>query len=149
MKAIFAVTIFIFTIAQEVRIAKVMGSNPLQAWIFFRPFLRYCSRSVRYCEDRFHIHVFIRSSNVWLTYIHNRLQSRFIQRLIFYSDVFGWFNWLIIVFYFMQNSFQCHAQKPTHPAGSPLRVLFQSLLDRFEYTCLTCSSHWSRQFPTE
>ena len=81
MKAIFAVTIFIFTIAQEVRIAKVMGSNPLQAWIFFRPFLRYCSRSVRYCEDRFHIHVFIRSSNVWLSYIHNRLQSRFIQRL--------------------------------------------------------------------
>ena len=26
-----------------------------------------------YCEDRFHIHVFNRSSNIWLPYIHNRL----------------------------------------------------------------------------
>ena len=24
----------------------------------------YCSSSVHYCEDRFHIHVFIRSSNI-------------------------------------------------------------------------------------
>ena len=29
--------------------------------------------SVHNCEDRFHIHVFIRSSNIWLSYIHSRL----------------------------------------------------------------------------
>ena len=51
-------------------IAEVMGSNPVQAWIFFRPYFHYCSSSVHYCEDRFHIHVFIRSSNMWLSYIH-------------------------------------------------------------------------------
>ena len=54
-------------------IAEVMGSNPIQAWIFFRPYFHYCSSSVHYCEDRFHIHVFIRSSNIWLSYIHSRL----------------------------------------------------------------------------
>ena len=40
---------------------------------FFRPYFHYCSSSVHYCEDRFHIHVFIRSSNMWLSYIHCRL----------------------------------------------------------------------------
>ena len=54
-------------------IAEIMGSNPVQAWIFFRPYFHYCSSSVHYCEDRFHIHVFIRSSNMWLSYIHCRL----------------------------------------------------------------------------
>ena len=53
-------------------IAEVMGSNPVQAWIFFRPSFHYCLSSVHYCEDRFHIHVFIRSSNIWLSYIHSR-----------------------------------------------------------------------------
>ena len=24
---------------------------------FFRPYFRYCSNSVHYCEDRFHIHI--------------------------------------------------------------------------------------------
>ena len=33
----------------------------------------YCLSSVHNCEDRFHIHVFIRSSNIWLSYIHSRL----------------------------------------------------------------------------
>ena len=50
-----------------------MGSNPVQAWIFFRPSIHYCLSSVHNCEDRFHIHVFIRSSNIWLSYIHSRL----------------------------------------------------------------------------
>ena len=36
-------------------IAEVMGSNPVQAWIFFRPSFHYYSSSVHYCEDRFHI----------------------------------------------------------------------------------------------
>ena len=48
------------------------GSNPVQAWIFFRPSPHHYSSSVHYCEDRFHIHVFNRSSNIWLPYIHNR-----------------------------------------------------------------------------
>ena len=45
-------------------IAEVMGSNPVQAWIFFRPSFHYCLSSVHNCEDRFHIHVFIRSSKL-------------------------------------------------------------------------------------
>ena len=51
----------------------VVGSNPVQAWIIFRPYFHHCSSSVHYCEDHFHIHVFIRSSNIWLSYIHSRL----------------------------------------------------------------------------
>ena len=35
-----------------------MGSNPLQAWIFFRPYFDYCSLSVHYCEDGFLIQMF-------------------------------------------------------------------------------------------
>ena len=54
-------------------IAEVMGSNSVQAWIFFRPSFRYYLSSVHYSEDRFHIHVFSRSWNIWLPYIHNRL----------------------------------------------------------------------------
>ena len=45
-------------------IAEVMGSNPVQTQIFFRPYFRYCSSSVYYCEDHFHIHAFIYSSNI-------------------------------------------------------------------------------------
>ena len=55
-------------------IAQVMGSNTVQrAWIFFRPYFLYCSSSVHYSEDRFHIHVFIRSSNLWISYIYSHL----------------------------------------------------------------------------
>ena len=36
-------------------IAKIMGSNPVQAWNFFRPSFHYCLSSVHYREDRFHI----------------------------------------------------------------------------------------------
>ena len=37
-------------------IAEIMGSNPVQAWMFFRPPFHYYLSSVHYCEDRFHIH---------------------------------------------------------------------------------------------
>ena len=47
-------------------IAEVMGSNPIQAWIFFRPYFHYCWSSVHYCEDCF-------CSNIWLSYIHSCL----------------------------------------------------------------------------
>ena len=36
-------------------ITMVMGSNPIQAWIFFRPYFHYCSSSVHYRKDCFHI----------------------------------------------------------------------------------------------
>ena len=36
-------------------ITVVMGSNPIQAWIFFRPYFHYCSSSVHYRKDCFHI----------------------------------------------------------------------------------------------
>ena len=70
-----------------------LSSSEKKAWRKFRPVrdlnpwplryrcsallhlysFHYCLRSVHNCEDRFHIHVFIRSSNIWLSYIHNRL----------------------------------------------------------------------------
>ena len=53
-------------------ITEVMGSNPVKAWIFLRPCFHYCLSSVHYCEVTF-IHVFICSSNIWLSYILNRL----------------------------------------------------------------------------
>ena len=56
-------------------IAEDIGSNPVQAWIFFRPYFHYCSSSVHYWEDYFHIHIFIHSSNIWLSCIHSRLLS--------------------------------------------------------------------------
>ena len=56
-------------------IAEVIGSNPIQAWIFFRPYFHYCSSSVHYLEDYFHIHIFIHSSSIWLSCIHSCLSS--------------------------------------------------------------------------
>ena len=35
-------------------IAEVMGSNPVQAWIFFRPCFHHCPSSAHYCADHFH-----------------------------------------------------------------------------------------------
>ena len=60
---------------------------------FFRSSFHNCSSSVHYCEDRFHIHVFIRSSNIWLSYIHSRLksvmQSKFNIQSSFKKDVYS------------------------------------------------------------
>ena len=67
-------------------IAKVMGSNPVRTWIFFRPYFHYRSSSVHYCEDHFHIHVFICSSNVLLSYNHIRL-LQFYYVFIVYSTL--------------------------------------------------------------
>ena len=67
-------------------IAKIMGSNPIRTWIFFRPYFHYCSSSVHYCEDRFHIHVFICSSNVLFSNNHIRL-LQFYYVFIVYSTL--------------------------------------------------------------
>ena len=40
-------------VEQCICIADVMGSNLIQAWIFFRPCFQYCLSSVRYCQDLF------------------------------------------------------------------------------------------------
>ena len=40
---------------------------------FFTPCFHYCSSSVHYCKDRFHIHVFIRSSHMLFLYIYSHL----------------------------------------------------------------------------
>ena len=45
-------------------IAEVMGSNPAKAWIFFKPSFHYYLSNVHNCEDRYHIHVVIRISNI-------------------------------------------------------------------------------------
>ena len=44
-------------------IAEVMGSNPVQAWIFFRPYFYYCSSNVHNSEDRLQIH---KTANIML-----------------------------------------------------------------------------------
>ena len=51
-------------------IAEVMGSNPVQAWIFFRPYFHYYSSSVHNCEDHFHIHVqvLLLTDRLWSIY---------------------------------------------------------------------------------
>ena len=63
-------------------IAEVMGSNPVQAWFFFRPYFCCCSSSVHYCKDRFHIHVFICSPHIWFSYIHSQVS---IFSILFYK----------------------------------------------------------------
>ena len=47
---------------------------------FFRPYFHYCSSKVCYCEDCFHIQIFIYSSHIWFSYIHSyySLLQRFI-----------------------------------------------------------------------
>ena len=45
-------------------IAEVMGSNPVRAWIFFKPYFHQCLSSVHHCEDRFDIHLLHRSSYI-------------------------------------------------------------------------------------
>ena len=42
---------------------------------FFRPYFQYCSSKVCYCEDCFHIHIFIYSSHIWFSYIHSYYSS--------------------------------------------------------------------------
>ena len=75
-------------------IAEVMGLNPVQVWIFFRPSPHHYLSSVHYCEDRFHIHVFNRSSNIWLPYIHNRsIKSSWLTwNVCDYSEVWSVIN---------------------------------------------------------
>ena len=63
---------------------------------FFRPYFHYCLSSVHYCDDRFHIHVFIRSLNMWLSYIHCRLcKSIFYTKEREYNVTYHYFvnNW--------------------------------------------------------
>ena len=54
-------------------ITEVMVQIPYRPEFFFRLSFHYYLSSVPYCEDRLHIHVFKRSSNIRLPYIHNRL----------------------------------------------------------------------------
>ena len=53
-------------------ITEVMGSNPIQAWIFFRPYFHYCSSSVHYCKDCFHIQKIL---TLCLQVVMNRLHT--------------------------------------------------------------------------
>ena len=53
-------------------ITEVMGSNPVQAWIFFRPYFHYCSSSVHYCKDCFHIQKIL---TLCLQVVMNRLHT--------------------------------------------------------------------------
>ena len=50
----------------------VMGSNPVQAWIFSTLYFHYSLSGVHYCDDLSHSRLLIRSSNIWYSYIHSR-----------------------------------------------------------------------------
>ena len=54
-------------------IAEVIGSNPVHAWIFFRPYFHYCLSSVYNCEGHFYIRFFDCSSHIWFSYIYSHL----------------------------------------------------------------------------
>ena len=67
-------------------IQEVTGSNPVQAWIFFRPYFHYCSSIVHYCQDLFHeFHIFtvVYSSLyglIWNQHNHQLSVGRALQR---------------------------------------------------------------------
>ena len=69
-------------------IAEVMGSNPVQAWIFFRPYFHYCLSSAHYCEDHFHSPLYPQFKYMTFIYSISRferkiLNNRFIRQLAF------------------------------------------------------------------
>ena len=61
-------------------------------FLLFFCFYYYLS-SVHYYEDRFHIHVINRSSNIWLSYIHNRLFTT--SRVYLETTQWPALSWLI------------------------------------------------------
>ena len=52
-------------------IAEVIGSNPVHAWIFFRPYFHYCLSSVYNCEGHFYIRFFDCSSHMIFIYLQS------------------------------------------------------------------------------
>ena len=52
------------------------------------PYFHHCLSSVHNCEDRFHIHVFIRSSRIWLSGIAEVIGSNLVQAWIFSCFIF-------------------------------------------------------------
>ena len=74
-------------------IARVMVVNPVLAWIFVRPYFHYCSSGVHFCKNCFHIHLLIRSSLKWISYIHSHLDQskvRVCSSLIFILISWTW-----------------------------------------------------------
>ena len=66
-------------------IAEVIGSNPVEAWISFRPYF-HCS-SVHNCKIHFHVHFLNHSLHIWLSYIYsqNTYFSCFLLLLLIFS----------------------------------------------------------------
>ena len=54
---------------------KVMDSNPVRVWIFFRPNFHFYFSSVRNCENRFHIRFFICFFCIFLRFLSSFLRS--------------------------------------------------------------------------
>ena len=50
---------------------EVKGSNPAQAWIFFRLSFRSCESCVYNCDDHPSFNSSLRSLYIWFLYIHN------------------------------------------------------------------------------
>ena len=67
----------------RIGIAEIMGSNPVQAWVFSRPCFHCCSDSVHYCEDRFHIQD--KDEDVYPVYL-SQLRMYFINLEKFYYE---------------------------------------------------------------
>ena len=60
----------------------VIGSNPVQAWIFFQTKLHYYLSGVHICEDHFHIRSFHCSSHIWFSYIYSPLLIEILSKLL-------------------------------------------------------------------
>ena len=58
-------------------IAEVMGSNPVRAWIFFRPYFNYYFSSVHNCDDRFCIRKM--DSRPHIVYIFERHTCKYVR----------------------------------------------------------------------
>ena len=59
---------------------KFRPAGDLNPWLgfFFRPYFHCCSSKVCYCEDCFHIHIFIYSSHIWFFHSYYSSLQRFI-----------------------------------------------------------------------
>ena len=72
-------------------IAQVQGSNPVQAWIFFRLYFRNCKSCVYHCDDLLSYNYSPRSSHTWFSYIDNYSLLRWKQHFL-PMERFAWMN---------------------------------------------------------
>ena len=71
-------------------IAEVKGSNPIQAWIFFRLSFCNCKSCVYNCYDLLSYKASLRSSHIWFSYNHNFIMNDL--SLLIFNEIFPFFQ---------------------------------------------------------